>query len=474
MRELLAKVRPTGKLGRELLWDAFMVWVALINLGLILFDLTYLLIRPTYQKIVPPLVRLYDPVKGIEPHPLTAALLAEEQAVRQALALAPPQEPSEARLETLRALTARLLVENPFERSGQGRSFEAVRRRVAAELEMATLDLADPVRASAAAAALWPAERGLLRHRLGLFEREIRPLLAPNYFREYDRTGKLEDHFWKIDLPFLLLFLGEFAWRWRGAVRRRRYARWWFYPLFHWYDVIGLLPTAYFRLFRPLRAVSIYMRLRRSELSSVGRDLFSRAAGTIGAIVAEEVSDRVAMILLDELEEEILAGTHRRIAGEVVAGRRAAIEAMLARQVGALLGDPELLAGLRRLLELNLDHAVERSRALDGVPLPGMVVRPLARSIGGIVVEATIESLAVTPRTAAGERAIGELAEAVVARVLSDDSVGTLEPLVREVALEVIEKMKATVSVRKWALGEEERRSREEAVAAGRARHSPS
>ena len=98
----------------------------------------------------------------------------------------------------------------------------------------------------------------------------------PNFYREYDRTGALEDNFWKLDLPFLLLFVGEFAWRWRGAVRRGRDARWWFYPLFHWYDVIGLLPTAYFRLFRPLRAVSIYMRLRRSELSNVGRDLFSR------------------------------------------------------------------------------------------------------------------------------------------------------------------------------------------------------
>jgi hypothetical protein len=474
VKKLLAQLRPSGRLGRELLWDAFMVWVALINLGLILFDLSYLLLRPTYQWILPPLVRLYDPVKGIGPHPLTAALLAEEQAVRQALALAPGEEPGEARLETLRALTSRLLIENPFERSGQGRSFEAVRRRVAAELEIPTLELADPVRASAAAAALWPAERGLLRHRLGLFEREIRPLLATNYFREYDRTGKLEDHFWKIDLPFLLLFLGEFAWRWRGAVRQRRYARWWIYPLFHWYDVIGLLPTAYFRMFRPLRAVSIYMRLRRSELSTVGRDLFSRAAGTIGAIVAEEVSDRVALILLNELEEEILAGTHRRIAAAVVAGRRAAIEAMLARQLGALLGDPELLDGLRRLLELNLDHAVERSRALDEVPLPGVVVRPLARSIGQVVVAATVESLAATPRTAAGERAIGELAEAVTARVLSDDSVGTLEPLVREIALEVIEKMKETVSVRKWALGDEERRARAEAVASGRVPASPS
>lgn len=469
MKELLAQVHPRGRLGRELLWDVFMVWVALINLCLILFDLTYLLLRPTYQRFLPPLVRLYDPVKGIEPHPLTAALLAEEQAVRQGVELEPGREPTAARLETLQALTARLLVENPFERSGQGRSFEAVRRRVAAELEIPTLELADPVRASAAAVALWPPERQLLRHRLAFFDSELRPLLVPNFYREYDRTGALEDNFWKLDLPFLLLFVGEFAWRWRGAVRRGRDARWWFYPLFHWYDVIGLLPTAYFRLFRPLRAVSIYMRLRRSELSSVGRDLFSRAAGTIGAIIAEEVSDRVALVLLHELEEELLAGTHRRIAAEVVAGRREAIAGELASQIGSLLADPELLAGLHRLLALHLDHAVARSRALEEVPLPGLVVRPLARAIGGLVIEATVESLAATSRTPAGEGALAEMSDALVGRLLTGDGVAALEPLVREIALEVIEKMKATVSVRKWALSDEERREREAAVAAARA-----
>lgn len=445
----LAAVRP--RLTKALFWDAFMVWVALINLGLILFDLSYLWLRPTYVAWLPLVPRLYDPVKGIRPHPLTEAILGEAGAVRRLLDLAPAEPIPAERLETLRGLTTRLLLENPFERAGESPSFEAIRRQVATAVEMPTFDLAEPGRAAAAAAAFWSEDRELLRYRVDLFERSIRPRLEANFFREFDRNGKLEDHFWMIDLPFLVLFLGEFGWRWTVSARRREYARWWFFPVFHFYDVLGLLPTAYLRPFRVLRAVSIYMRLRRSELSSVGRDFFSRAMGTFGAIVAEEVSDRVAVLILDELAAEIRAGTHRRITASVVGERRPAIEAMVSSQARALAGDPELLSGVRRLVELNLEQAVERSAALDAVPLPQMVVRPLARSIGGIVVAATFESIADTLRSEEGGREIDRLVQAALDRVFAAESVEVLEPLAREIALEILGEMRATVAVRKWA-----------------------
>lgn len=444
--------RLRTRLTWALAWDLFMVWVALVNLGLIAFDLTYLWLRPSYLELLPTVPRLYDPVKGIEPHPLTEALLAEARALSAWVEREPERPAPEERLEALRTLTARVLLDNPFERSGQSKKFEALRRRLAAEVEVPTLELAEPVRAAAAAAEFWPAERDLLRHRLELFEGEMAPLLASNYFREFDRGGDLVDHFFWIDLPFLALFWIEFFARWRLAVRRRSFARPWFYPIFHWYDVLGLLPAAYFRPFRILRVVSIYMRLRRSELSTVGKDVASRAVAYFSNIVAEEVSDRVALRILSEFEDEIRDGTHRRIVARVVGGRRAAIERLLAEQLLTLLRDRQLLGEARRLTELNLEHAVDRSRALAGVPLPDAVVRPLARSVGEVVVAATFESLESTLASPQGERAVARLAGAAVDRFFAAESVATVEPLAREIALEVLAEMKATVAVRKWAL----------------------
>ena len=51
---LLKTIRGLTRRSKLLLaWDVFMVWVATINLTLILFDLTYLWLRPIYFNHIP-------------------------------------------------------------------------------------------------------------------------------------------------------------------------------------------------------------------------------------------------------------------------------------------------------------------------------------------------------------------------------------------------------------------------------------
>ncbi|MEB3216196.1 MAG: hypothetical protein VKN72_08175 [Nostocales cyanobacterium 94392] len=45
--------------------------LAVTNLCLVFFDLTYIHWRDFYLQILPNLTQLYDPIKGIEPHPET-------------------------------------------------------------------------------------------------------------------------------------------------------------------------------------------------------------------------------------------------------------------------------------------------------------------------------------------------------------------------------------------------------------------
>ena len=72
-----------GKITVNTLWDLFMVWVVIINLSLILFDLTYLWLRPTYFTHLPIVTRIWDPVLGIEPHPLTEELIEKAATAEQ-------------------------------------------------------------------------------------------------------------------------------------------------------------------------------------------------------------------------------------------------------------------------------------------------------------------------------------------------------------------------------------------------------
>ena len=115
-------VRAIGKLSRrsklQLAWDFFMVWVAIINLWMILFDLSYLWLRPQYVTYIPVVASIYDPVKGIESHPLTDALMNEITVTRSLLETdAFPATIREHR-ENLVEMSYRVVHENAFARSG--------------------------------------------------------------------------------------------------------------------------------------------------------------------------------------------------------------------------------------------------------------------------------------------------------------------------------------------------------------------
>ena len=369
----------------RLLWDLFMVWVAIANLCLILFDFSYLILRPVLFGYLPVVSTIYDPIKGIEPHPLTEGLLVEAEATAQLLALDPASPGLGERVAKLELLTLRVLEENPFERSGQTRNLEILKLLLADETGRATLDLNAHERMAEAVDSFWSNDPLVLSQRLHLFDERIRPLLAVNYFREFDLDGDLVDHFWILDLPFLSLFLVEFFWRWLLAVRRKTYPRWFFFPIFNWYDLLGLTPIPELRFFRLFRVASIYMRLRRSDLTRVGKDVLSRAVAYVSNIIAEEISDAVALRILIETQDEIRDGTHVRIWDQAVASRRRKIEEVTITQVRDVVNNPATQERIRTLLRLNLDAAVERSTALQSVPLPSAVLRPLVRAVGEVV-----------------------------------------------------------------------------------------
>ncbi len=439
------------KLTLRLLWDLFMVWLALINLTLIAFDLTYLWLRPTYFRYVPVVTTVYDPVLGIEPHPLTEELLEEAERARELLRLDPESARLDEHLANLRTLTARVLIENPFERSGQTRNLTVMRVVIASELDMKTMQLRDDAAATEAAARFWSGSPQLLKHRFKLFDEKLRPLLAVNYYREYGLGGRLVDHFWILDLPFLLVFWVEFLVRWIVALRRRTHARWFFFPIFNWYDVLGLIPLTVFRPFRLLRAVSMYMRLRRSELSRVGKDSISRLVAYVSNIITEEVSDRVAIRILDEFAEEIENGTHRRIVHSTIGTRRGQIERVLAHQIGTLLRDEATIESIRELLRVNLEHAASDADALRAVPLPNAVLRPLVRGAGQVILDAVLDTVTSTLTSPDGEEAMEAAAASVIDQLFDGAGLEEVESLTKEITLHVIEHMKATVAVKKWA-----------------------
>jgi hypothetical protein len=445
-----------GKITARSLWDLFMVWVVVINLTLILFDLTYLWLRPTYFTYAPIITKVWDPVLGIKPHPLTEALIEKAETTEQLLVLAPQSADLATSLDELKSLTYRLFAENPFERSGQTRNLIAIAEGMAKGTDHVTNELRKSDELRVIADDFWSGPPDLLRHRFELFDEHVMPLLDVNYFRGYDLDGHLVDHFWKIDLPFLILFWIEFIARWTLAIRRRTYARWYFFPIFYWYDLLSLIPVTALRPLRLLRVVSIYMRLRQSELSRVGRDFLSRGVAYISNIITEEVSDRVAVRILDEYREEIVDGTHVRIARATVEPRRKEIERVLVGQIRAILTDEETIERFRQLLQLNLANAVEESESLRSLPLPHVVVKPVVSTVGEVILDTTLETISTTLDSVDGQEAVQALADSILEALFYGPALSELESLAKDISLQVIDHMKEVVAVKKWALPDEQ------------------
>ncbi len=429
-----------------------MVWVALINLWLILFDLTYLWMRPYYFSYIPVVTSVYDPVKGISSNPLTSEAL-ELRAEATRLSETDPKAPELTTFAIkLRVVTLRIFTEDPFASSGQEELLGVIRQGLADQTDVPRASLDNPVNLEQAVNRLWPLEPEALSRRLREQDPRVLKALQLCYHRAYGLGGEHTDYFWIIDLPFLTLFWIEFLARWRLALKRKQYAQWFFFPIVNWYDVLGLIPIAYFRVFRLLRVVSMYMRLRRSELSVVGKDAFSRTVEYFSNIITEEVSDRVALRILGEFHEEIADGTHIRIVSETVEPRRSEIERVLVNQIHQTLTNPATLEKLKSLLQLNLSAAIEESEAFHSVPLPKAILGPLVRITGEVILDTTLEAVTTTLESAQGRRAIEDLASSVLDDLFYGPGITGLESVVKDISLQIIEHMQDVVTIKKWML----------------------
>ena len=423
-----------------------MVYLAGLNLLLLLFDFTYLWARPVYVRHLPRIAAIYDPVKGIEPHPVTREYLAAADELAGALAAGRDPEPELARL---RRLSAGLLEADPFARQRR-HDLQRVTSRVLRDLGRPESAAARPELARAALDDWWSGGAEVAARRLAVFDAEIRPVFEANYFRRLGPAGVAPvDWFWLVDLPFLLLFAIEFGVRWALALRRRVHRHWWHFPLFNFYDALGLLP--WLRVFRLFRVVSIYLRLRRSELTFIGDDLVSRAVRFVTNAITEEVTDRVTVAILEAAQERIREGTYADIVDKTLEPRRDAIRAAALATFRDLLSSPRLREPMDELLRLHLRQSVESSEALRRLPLQERLVAPLVHAIGMAVYGSLLRTIEDTLDSDEGMVALEEVIDTILDAVMKDVVSGDLQILIEEISMEILQRTKETVAVREWA-----------------------
>jgi hypothetical protein len=291
---------------RSLWFERIMALMALANLVLVIFDLSYVPFRDLYLRFLPEATTWYgETFKGMAPHSVTTYYLEtvdqlEEQVFQTGLTAPDAQ----TILAGLRQQSTDIIDEDPFQVASKSGTLELIklkmRDRIGTESSTAAFDefWSRPYLTQAGYA-----------QELRFFNDEIRPLIATNYYRGIGLDGGPINQFWRIDAWFILLFFIELTAR--SFYLSRRYENLTIRDavLWRWYDLLLIIPFPITRLpwLALLRIIPVAIRLNQARLVDL-RPWQNRISHFVISQVAIELTEIILLRVIDQLQNLIRNG----------------------------------------------------------------------------------------------------------------------------------------------------------------------
>ena len=346
-----------------------MAILALVNFTIVLFDYSYVPWRDYYLQVSPPLVQVYDRFKGIEPHPITENYFEKFEILKEKVLVDRLDSPQvEEDLLELRTISDRLLDNNPFEAIGKSRTLEKIKHELSDRVGQN-----DPRDTFATFWSQAYLDEAGWQSEISFFDREIKPLIATNYYRDLGKFGKFIDYFWLIDLPFIVIFALDILIRTYYMSRRLTHLSWWEAILRRWYDFFLILPTARF-----LRIITGIIRLYQANLLNLKPLRKQLNYGFILGFI-EEIAELLGIHVINHLQESIDKGElayrllHPEHRSQVQVDNRREVKATTTRLVDISVHDvlPQVQPDLEALLHHAIASTIEQSpiyQKLQNIP----------------------------------------------------------------------------------------------------------
>ncbi len=270
-----------------------------------------------------------------------------------------------------------------------------------------------------------------------------------------DAYGAVHEKFFRIDMVIVSIFLTEFMVRWGFSVRHGTLGRWYAYPILHWYDLLGCIPTAGLRWLRVLRIFAMLVRLQNLGLIDYTQWFPYRWAKGVYDIVMEEISDRVVLRVLAGAQEEIASNgaLEQQMLQRVVIPRQQEItDALRNRMVHITQHTYERAReDMHQYVKTVVSRAVMENReirTIDRIPVVGGVASHLLDHAITDIVCRVIDEFA--------EKISGEEFDALFTDVVSSLVEGLLETSVSDndqlsrAVIDMLEVIKEQVAQRRW------------------------
>ncbi len=415
MKELEQKTNKADKKKHKwvIRFEQVMAFLALLNLGIVSLDISYIQLRnfylrefrvlvqglnyiprsdfikentptlitaynqipPSFLEKAPLLAQGYDYVKGIELNPETEQYLETVEQLKQEFNNTGLQglesEESQEILSKLREQSLQMIQNNPFEVANKTGTLETIKDRMREHLNIGS--------AAEAFQEFWTADYLIANgyeKQINFFDSKIGSLIDTNYLRKINpETGEFIDRFWLLDLPFVILFAIEFSARTYLIHRRHSGLRWIDGMLWRWYDVFLFLP-----LFRWLRGIPVMVRISESNLIDLNSVKKQISQGFVASI-AEDITEIVFVRIVNQLQGSIRRGEIRKALSDV--NKREYIDlndinevaelSKLFVQLAVYQVLPKIRPDVEAIVRHNIRKVLETSPAFQGIrQVPGL------------------------------------------------------------------------------------------------------
>ncbi len=425
------------------LFEKLMTMLAIINFILVLFNLSYVPLRDLYFRYLPRLIELYDPIKGIEPHRDTERYINSVQQLEQeALEQGINSPQVSATLESLREQSERMIAQNPFALANKSGTLERIKNRMRDQVPNPNNS------ATEAFQTFWTEEylneQGF-QQELDWFNQEIIPLMELNYFRGIAEHGGFIDDFWRIDFPFVMIFLAEFLLR--TYIIGRRFARftWLDAMLWHWYDILLFIP-----FWRWLRIIPVSIRSIQVGWLDLERIRFQAVRGILTSI-AQDLTEIVVIQAINQMQNDLENG---KLIKDIFSSKSRRyidindvneIEVLATHlvQITIYKAIPQVQPEIEAVLRHSIHNAVQNSplsTRLQQIPglqdLPKQIAERLINELSNLAVEGpqtTYEAVKKAMEDPVGTRLSNDLVRSFGAalgeEVLKENSINKIEAL---------------------------------------------
>ncbi|MBE0403882.1 ion transporter [Halomonas citrativorans] len=276
--------------------------------------------------------------------------------------------------------------------------------------------------------------------------------LTPAFYTFYDT--QIHSRFFTIDLFFVAFFVADVLLGWTVAVAERRYHRWFFYPFVHWYDVLGCIPLSGFRLLRILRVVSLLHRLHRLRLINITHWSIYQFLFKYYDILLEELSDRIALRLLDNVQQQILASDSltERVVDRVIMPRKKQLISEIVQRLESTVGEAyqqnrtHAMKAIDELVSRTLRESPEIQR-LHRLPMGQTATNAMQASISGVA-QRLVDELALGIHSPGFRQVVERTAESGFNSWLTVDE-GS-QRITELVLYDMLEMLKEQVNRQRW------------------------